>query len=252
MEEAFAGPMMPAGQAGQTPLMPGQKVPKEKRKRSKDGMVVENFAPAALSGSHGDPDRQTTPLHPQTAEILRGPSADEQRPVGGGSAMRQLESGVQLQDFFPLPGESADTEEWAKAFTLEPSANPGIPVPRFSPVSVQGKSNLWRQIPVPPAPSPMPAETSVTDRLAAVPTDIGHRLDVLTRQLDSLTGAGPSAMQSTAELFLFVAIGLLLLLAIDTLLRFAASFAQRGARGGARGRGFRSGGGGRRGGFAFF
>ena len=242
MEEAFAGPMMPAGQV---PLLPGQKLPK--KKRSKDGLV-ENFAPAAIGGSHGDPDRQTTPLHPQTGEVLRGPSAEEQRPHGGGSAMRQLESGVQLQDFFPLPGDSADTEEWAKAFTLEPSANPGIPVPRFSPVSVQGKSNLWRQIPVPPA-APMPAETSVTDRLAAVPSDIGHRLDVLTRQLDSLTGSGASPMQTTAELFLFVAIGLLLLLAIDTLLRFAASFARRGASRVARG-GFR--GGGRRSGFAFF
>jgi hypothetical protein len=46
-------------------------------------------------------------------------------------------------------------------------------------------------------------------------------LDVLTRQLENLTA--PTQIQGTAELFLFVAIGLLLLLAIDTLLRFAVA-----------------------------
>ena len=51
--------------------------------------------------------------------------------------------------------------------------------------------------------------------------DFTQRLDKLTKQLDSLTGVGNVTMQGTAELFLFVAIGLLLLLAIDTLLRFA-------------------------------
>lgn len=230
MEEAFAGPMMPAGTV---PLLPGQKPPK--KKRSKDGGGIEGFAPAQLSGSHGDPDRQVTPL--PAPEVLRGPSTEEQQPAArAGTAIRQLESGAQLQDFFPLPGETADTEEWTKAFTLEPSANPGIPVPRFSPVSVNGKSTLWRQIPV---PAPAPAE-STPDRFAAVPSDIGQRLDTLTRQLESLTGTS-TPMQSTAELFLFVAIGLLLLLAIDTLLRFAVSLGSRSgggkvATGGARGR----------------
>lgn len=221
MEEAFAGPMMPTGTV---PLLPGQKPPK--KKRSKDGMA-EGFAPAQLSGSHGDPDRQVTPL--PAPEVLRGASAEEQQPAGrSGSAMRQLESGTQLQDFFPLPGETADTDDWTKAFTLEPSANPGIPAPRFSPASVDGKSTLWRQIAVPAPPAPM--ETSVSDRYSAVPSDIGQRLDTLTRQLESLTGTS-TPTQSTAELFLFVAIGLLLLLAIDTLLRFAVSLGSRASRG---------------------
>jgi hypothetical protein len=42
-------------------------------------------------------------------------------------------------------------------------------------------------------------------------------------------------MQSTAELFLFVAIGLLLLLAVDTLLRFSASLTHRKQMGGGAG-----------------
>jgi hypothetical protein len=59
--------------------------------------------------------------------------------------------------------------------------------------------------------------------MAAIPSEVSQRLETLTRQLESLTT--PSPMQGTAELFLFVAIGLLLLLAIDTLLRFAVSVA---------------------------
>jgi hypothetical protein len=68
--------------------------------------------------------------------------------------------------------------------------------------------------------------------------DVHQRLDALTRQLDSLTSASP--MQSTAELFLFIAIGLLFLLAIDTLLRCATSVALAAKghyRGGSRGYG---------------
>jgi hypothetical protein len=80
---------------------------------------------------------------------------------------------------------------------------------------------------------------------APIPSDIQQRLDTLTKQLESLTSVTP--MQSTAELFLFIAIGLLFLLAMDTLLRCATSVAisknsgslQRG--GGISGSSYRSG-----------
>lgn len=226
MEEAFVGPLVAGGGA---PIFPGQKPPKQKRR--KDGIVVENFVPQALSGMPPAPDRQVTPT--PAPEVLRGPSAEEQHPMG---AVQQLESGNPLQDFFPLPGDTASTDEWAKAFTLEPSTNPGIPVPRFDgSISVAGKPTLWRQI---PAPTVAPGELAPAGQgsaMASAPSEITQRLDTLTRQLEALTA--PTPMQSTAELFLFVAIGLLLLLAIDTLLRFASSVTQRSVgvfRGGAR------------------
>lgn len=213
MEEAFVGPLVTGTAA---PLFPGMKPPKQKRR--KDGVVMENFVPAP-------PDRQVTP--PPAPEVLRGPSIEDQQP--NGSAVAQLESGTSLQDFFPLPGETASMEEWTKAFMLEPSANPGIPVPRFDgSVSVTGKPTLWRQVPVPrvAAGELAPIVGQSTVPMAPAPSEISQRLDTLTRQLDAL--AAPAPMQSTAELFLFVAIGLLLLLAIDTLLRFAVSIAKRG------------------------
>ncbi len=223
MDEAFLGPLVPAGSA---PLFPGQKQPKQKRR--KDGDVRESFAVPP------PPDRQIT--HTPAPEVLRGASAEEQKPAG---TSRQLDSGAHLQDFFPLPGETADTEEWEKAFTLEPSANPGIPVPRFDgSISVAGKPTLWRQI---PAPAVAPGELAPAGpaAMAPAPSEITQRLDALTRQLETLTA--PTAAQGTAELFLFIAIGLLLLLAIDTLLRFAVSMTQRDvvrvrARGGFRSR----------------
>ena len=114
-------------------------------------------------------------------------------------------------DFFPVPGD------WSKGFTLEGS---GMPVVRPDGVSVAGKPTLWRDVPVAP--------------VQANQNDINRRLDALSRQLESLTSsAGATPMQSTAELFLFVAIGLLFILAMDTLLRCATSVAV--ARGGARG-----------------
>jgi hypothetical protein len=86
---------------------------------------------------------------------------------------------------------------------------------------------LWRQIPQPA----VAAGTMLTP--GAIPAEISARLDQLTRQLENLTG--PAPMQSTAELFLFVAIGLLLLLALDTLLRFATGMnGGKRMRGGAR------------------
>jgi hypothetical protein len=115
-----------------------------------------------------------------------------------------------LQDFFPLPGETANSEQWSNAFMLEGSQ---IPSP------VNGKSTLWRKI-----EKPVASVSSVATTVTAVPdSDVYKRLDMLTKQLEALTQVHP--MQSTAELFLFVAIGLIFLLAIDTLLRFATTLA---------------------------
>ncbi len=168
-------------------------------------------APQQLPGS--------PPTQEEVPEAMRG--STDQGMVG------RLDSGAASQDFFPLPGETAAPEEWQKAFTLEGST---VPRPDGA-VSVAGKPTLWRNVPVPA----VPAQTA-----APIASEVGQRLDMLTRQLESLTA--PTPMQSTAELFLFVAIGLLLLLAIDTLLRFATSMASKQQSGGfrtGRGRGWR-------------
>jgi hypothetical protein len=203
LEDAFAGPVLP----------------QKKRKTRGSGRDapagIEGFAPTQM-GSVGeaaaakpvDPDRQVQPAPP--GEVLTGP---------GGSGFGRVDAGG-ADDFFPLPGATAAAEEWQKAFTLEPSQLPSLGSGSGS-VSVAGKSTLWREIPAPPAPA---------TPIAAFPSDIGHRLDVLTKQLEALTT--PTPLQSTAELFLFVAIGLLLLLAIDTLLRFATTMAQKATVGG--------------------
>ena len=128
------------------------------------------------------------------------------------------EAAMGSSDFFPLPGETAEPEEWAKAFTLEGS---NMPRPDGS-IPVAGKPTLWRKI-----PAPAPAPTA-----APVVPDINQRLDALTRQLESLTGSSQAnPMQSTAELFLFIAIGLLFILAMDTLLRCATTIALAKPRG---------------------
>jgi hypothetical protein len=215
------------------PNLPAGKI--KRKHRSKGDTSVENFVPGPLSGSP-DPDRPVPPMAPAN-DVLKSPQ-------GTGGANR-LESGVAMQDFFPLPGETADPEEWTKAFTLEGSNMPQPTAPflqgqgqgqRQRPdgsISVEGKSTLWRQIPAPAVTQPAAV---VADSMAGVPSEINHRLDTLTRQLEGLVT--PTPLQSTAELFLFVAIGLLLLLAIDTLLRFATSLASSAkggySRGGAR------------------
>ena len=191
LDEAFTGP-----------VMPGKKQKKEKSP-SKEG-----FVPAPLSGT---PEARNT-----LAPMSHPPSDSTANP----------EAAVALNDFFPLPGETAQPEEWAKAFTLEGS---DMPLPRpDGAVSVAGKSTLWRKVPVPPE-----ARTLQTVNHSVGGPDIHQRLDSLTRQLESLTSSTP--MQSTAELFLFIAIGLLFLLAMDTLLRCATSIAvaaRQGMRGG--------------------
>ena len=163
------------------------------------------------------------PTQGEVPEAMRG--STDQGMVG------RLDSGAATQDFFPLPGETAAPEEWQKAFTLEGS---DMPRPDRA-VIVAGKSTLWRNI---ATPVPVPPTQTATP----IASEVGQRLDMLTRQLESLTA--PTPMQSTAELFLFVAIGLLLLLAIDTLLRFATSMASKQQSGGGgfrmgRGRGWR-------------
>jgi hypothetical protein len=133
-----------------------------------------------------------------------------------------------------MPGDTGDADAWERAFTLDGSKLPGPARPDGS-VSVAGQPTLWRQIPVPAVS---------TETLAPIPGDINARLDALTRQLEALTAPAPLA--TTAELFLFIAIGLLVLLAIDTIMRFAATMATGRARGGGGGRWrWRGGGGGR-------
>jgi hypothetical protein len=130
-------------------------------------------------------------------------------------------------NFFPLPGETAGDDDWARAFTLGPSA--GIP----GTVNVAGGPTLWRQqqqsLPLPSIQSAS-SISSIPSTLSGIPYDIQQRFDELAKQLDALSHSNSfsyssSPMQNTAELFLFVAIGLLLLLAIDTLLRCATMVA---------------------------
>jgi hypothetical protein len=198
LDDAFAEPAM----------MPGKKKKSSKHK--------EYTVPEALSGSPG-PGVEVGVGVASIPEPMRAPPGTSH---GLGD---QPEAGGAMQDFFPLPGKTAEPEEWAKAFMLDPSHVPAVKPDGSVPVA--GKSTLWRNI-----------QTPVTEAIARVPADIQQRLDSLTRQLDSLTVASP--MQSTAELFLFIAIGLLFLLALDTLLRCATSIALSKAKvsqvGGAR------------------
>jgi hypothetical protein len=203
-----------------------------KKHKTKNGREVPSAAP---STPIGDQDRQ-----PAGDDVLGSPGADG---AGGAPAIAAgsvvvSPGGVKLDDMFPLPGDTGDADEWEKAFTLPGSRAPapsgGVPV--------DGKSTLWRQIPVPVVAPPAPVPMGGAIEMAALaPAEVSARLDALTRQLESLTT--PAPLQSTAELFLFVAIGLLVLLAIDTLLRFAVRMASGVVRmsGGARGRRFGGG-----------
>jgi len=192
LDEAFTGP-----------VMPGKKQKKDK------SLLKEGFVPAPLSGTPDSKNEAVAPMSHPSSDSTANP-----------------EAAVALNDFFPLPGETAQPEEWAKAFTLEGS---DMPLPRpDGAVGVAGKSTLWRKVPVPPE-----ARILQTVNPTVGSSDIHQRLDSLTRQLESLTSATP--MQSTAELFLFIAIGLLFILAMDTLLRCATSIAmaaRKGLRGG--------------------
>ncbi len=194
------------------------------KKKLKHRSGKEHFVPGPLSGSP-DPDRPSVVPPPPANDVLTGPPMDR--------AVAQMESGsaVKLDDLFPLPGETGSLNEWEKAFTLD-----GSQVPSLRPngaAAIAGGPTLWRQAAalVPRATAPLAAAggSPMTESMSAMPSEVSTRLETLTRQLESLTT--PSPMQGTAELFLFVAIGLLLLLAIDTLLRFAVSVANAAGAG---------------------
>ena len=210
LEEAFTGPT----------------VSKKKKRGGK-----EHFVPAPLSG---------TPDVPQEADDGDQESAGPAAMSGAPASAAQPNAAIPLNDFFPLPGATAQPEEWAKAFTLMPSQLPASLLRPDGSIPVAGKSTLWRNIQVPAAASTTTlAAAPLQNGATVISGDIQQRLDALTKQLDSLTTVTP--MQSTAELFLFVAIGLIFLLAIDTLLRFATTMATR-QQGGYRGRAFGRGG----------
>ena len=202
-------------EAFSAPPPPGAKTKKKGAKRE------EQFVPTVLEST---PDTRQPP-----PELLHGTP-----PTTAPST--KLE-GSGLQDFFPLPGETAEPEEWQKAFTLEPSR---VPQALNYPIPVDSKPTLWRQIPQPVAANITTTVGApikqVATNMAGVPAEFIQRLDTLTKQIDALTM--PSPFQSTAELFLFVAIGLLILLAIDTLLRFATTIVRKTQGGGGRGSGW--------------
>jgi hypothetical protein len=215
LEEAFTGPPNPPPPA------------RVRRHKSSSRGGKEGFSgavPAALPATPGGGGGGSN-SNSNSGELLAGPPPALPPSDDSGA--------VSMTDLFPMPGETGGADEWQKAFMLEGSAMPP-PVRPDGSVPVAGKSTLWRQIPVPALAAPAaPVPIGAPLSAAPVPTELSQRLDVLTRQLESLTA--PTHLQGTAELFLFVAIGLLLLLAIDTLLRFAVSAGQSVMRGGARG-----------------
>ena len=164
-------------------------IPKKKKVKAKD-------IPGNL-----DPDRISL-RPPPVAEVLQ--SSSENVPTATANTI----------DFFPLPGETAGVDAWEKVFMLEPdwAKSHGLPSS-----STDGKSNLWRSIP--------PVQHDKPDNQPSNPTmaAMSEKLENLSRQLEMLSI--PTTTQSTAELFLFVAIGLLILLIIDTLLRYATTIA---------------------------
>lgn len=217
LEEAFTGPVMPP------PSVMGKQAKRTKKLR-------EMFTPGSLPAAP-DPDRPTAPPPPAN-DIMTGPPTDKVPTEG---------PGVKLDSLFPLPGETGEVESWEKAFTLDGSQLQ-VPAPTRpdGSAAVSGQPTLWRQIVTRNggAPGSLAAvPTRAVESLAGVPSEINQRLEALTRQLESLTA--PAPLQSTAELFLFVAIGLLILLAIDTLLRFSVSLVEKrmGQSGGVRLRG---------------
>lgn len=162
--------------------LPGDKKPVKKDKESKRKY---KDIPAALSGA---------------PEVVPEPM------VGSGPDGKM--DAIDSDTYFPLPGETARSDEWASAFTLDaPRIDGSVPV--------EGKPTLWRDAAVAAPPIKAASQSGQSN--------LEQRLDALTRQLEALSTANP--MQSTAELFLFIAIGLLFLLAIDTLLRFATTIA---------------------------
>ena len=217
IEEAFA-PLVPGGTSSK----------KQKKMRS---VIV----PSAPAGS--DAETIMTSMVEPTAKAPVDPDRPTERPQPTNDILASPGQGSRLEaagssDFFPMQSDSGEPEGWQKAFLLNDIQ---VPKPTFS---VQGAPTLWRSIqkPVGAAGDSFSSAASSSSssvivsplghgpsELAPIPDEISRRLDSLTRQLDSLVT--PTPMQGTAELFLFVAIGLLLLLAIDTLLRYATASA---------------------------
>ena len=209
IEEAFA-PLVPGGATSK----------KQKKMRS----IIVPSAPAGsdaevVANSMSEPTPKA-PVDPDRPAERPEPSNDVLASPGHGLQSRLEAAGSGSSDFFPMQSDGGEPEAWQKAFLLNDIQ---VPKPTFS---VQGRPTMWRSIQKPVMDTRnavAAASSSVVSALAPIPDEISRRLDSLTRQLDSLVT--PTPMQGTAELFLFVAIGLLLLLAIDTLLRYATATA---------------------------
>ena len=230
IEEAFM-PLVPGGQTA---------------KKSKKSRTI--VVPSAPAGS--DQETKEYSLSDESADLSgrdlsgRDPDRPAQRPPPANDILSSPASNGRLDsfssspsDFFPMQGNNAEPEAWQKAFLLGDMSS-SVQKPSFQ---VDQKPTLWRSITKPVTSAISSTSTAFVDTLAPItgPDEIGRRLDSLSKQLDSLTFVTP--MQNTAELFLFVAIGLLLLLAIDTLLRYASATASSSPlqvmSGGYRGRG---------------
>jgi len=181
----------------------------QRKSKPRRERTLEPFVPAPPTG---DPDRPAQRPDPSTSDLLQGPLP----PVQGNGRLDPHQSPRNGGELFPFPGETTEPEEWARAFTLEGSGFPPVKSMGGA-IPVDGQPTLWRQVPVPVGSQPVELSRESV-------AEIHRRLDKLTKQLEEMGVATPWVPSSTnADLFLFVAIGLLFLLAIDTLLRFATA-----------------------------
>jgi hypothetical protein len=231
IEEAFM-PLVPGGQStkkskkNRTMVVPS--APAGSDQEAKEYSLGETIEMADLSGRDLS-GRDLSGRDPSGRDPSgRDPDRPAQRPPPANDILSSPASNGRLDslssspsDFFPMQGNNAEPEAWQKAFLLGDMSS-SVQKPSFQ---VDQKPTLWRSITKPVTSAISSTSTAFVDTLAPItgPDEIGRRLDSLSKQLDSLTFVTP--MQNTAELFLFVAIGLLLLLAIDTLLRYATATA---------------------------
>ena len=217
IEEAFT-PLVPGGptakksKKGRSVVVPAAPVGSDQETKEYSLGDDASGKDSDLSGRDPlgkDPDRPAQ-RPPPANDILSSPA--------GASRLDSFASSSS-SEFFPMQGSNAEPEAWQKAFLLGDMSSQ-VPKPSFQ---VDQKPTLWRSITKPVMTEVASSSSSFAESLAPIqaPDEIGRRLDSLSKQLDSLTFVTP--MQNTAELFLFVAIGLLLLLAIDTLLRYATA-----------------------------
>ena len=242
IEEAFT-PLVPGGPSSKkskkTRSFVVPSVPAGSDQEAKEySLAADDSAKEDLSGRDSSgrdlSGRDSSGRDPSGRDLSgRDPDRPAQRPAPANDILSspasngRLEALISSSDFFPMQGNNAEPEAWQKAFLLG-NMSSSVPKPSFQ---VDQKPTLWRSIPklVAPDIAAAAAASSSVDTLSPItgPDEIGRRLEALTKQLDSLTVVTP--MQNTAELFLFVAIGLLLLLAIDTLLRYATATATAAA-----------------------